>query len=326
MGGDRSGYTTDATDTGGEESEGALVNGHDDESKPYGGCGLCCYCVPAGHAGVVQWFGAFQGYTEPGIMFYCCPIQSVSTVSLAVQQLTCHTDCKTKDNVTLKVRTAVQYRIEKRRIQKAVFEIQQPEAQIEAAVDNVVRSSVPAMDLDEAYENKETLCQNILVSVMNLMAPYGYNILKVLITDLSPEASVLQAMNEINAARRNREAAKERGEGEKILKVKAAEADAEAKRLSGEGIANMRKAIADGFRDSMASMQGGGLNPQEAMHMMVTTQYLDTLKDFANNPSSSSIMVPHGPGASKLIEDQVRDGFVAASALSQAPKQAGMKR
>merc|ERR1719203_2177594 len=253
------------------------------------------------------------------MMLYTFPLQTVSCVSLAVKQLQCNTDCKTKDNVTLKVKTAVQYRIDKKRIKQAVFDITNPEAQIEASVDNVVRSSVPAMDLDAAYENKETLREQILVSVSAMMGQYGYSILNVLITDLSPEQSVLNAMNEINAARRQREAAVERGEAEKTLLVKAAEADAESKYLSGMGIARMRKAIADGFKDSMMSMHEGGLTPQEAVHMMVTTQYLDTLKDFANNPSSSSIMVPHGADGSKQIEEQVRDGFVAATSLASPP-------
>jgi len=315
-----SGYTTDATESG-AESDGRLV---DEECKAYGGVGLCCTCVPAGSAGVVQWFGDFQGYSDPGLMCYCWPIQSVRCVSLAVRQIMCRTDCKTKDNVTLEVSTAVQYRVEKKKIKAAVFDIVNPEGQIQASVDNIVRSSVPAMSLDEAYENKDTLCSSILHSVSGMMAPYGYTILNVLITDLAPEQKVMQAMNEINAARRHREAAVERGEAEKLLQVKAAEADAEAKHLSGLGVARMRKAIADGFKDSMESMGEGGLSPQEAVHMMVTTQYLDTLKDFANNPSSTSVMVPHGPGFSKNLEDQVRDGFLGANALANPPKQRAM--
>ncbi|CAK0867061.1 unnamed protein product [Prorocentrum cordatum] len=264
-------------------------------------------------------FGDFQGYTDPGLTCYCWPFQSVQVVSLAVRQLVCETDCKTKDNVTLKIKTAVQYRVNKARIKAAVFDILDPQGQIGASVDNVVRSSVPAMTLDEAYENKESLCSSIIQSVSSMMEHYGYIILNVLVTDLSPEQRVLQAMNEINAARRLREAAVERGEADKLLQVKSAEADAEAKHLSGLGVARMRKAIADGFKDSMQSMSAGGLSPQEAVHMMVTTQYLDTLKDFANNASASSIMIPHGPGFSKALEEQVRDGFnSAASAPSQA--------
>jgi len=293
----------------------------DDQSSPFSGFGICCSCISAGSVGVVQQFGKFQGYMEPGINMYCPCIQSVSQVSLAVRQIECNTECKTKDNATMSVRTAIQYRINKQRLKQAVFEIDNPEAQIRAAVDNVVRSSIPAMELDAAYSNKDTLCNEILMSVKAAMHPFGYLITNVLVTDLSPDKALLQAMNAQLAARRQRDAAIEQGEAQKVLLVKAAEADAEAKFLSGQGIARMRAAIAEGFKDSMVSMSEGGLAPQEAMHMMVTTQYLDTLKDFANNPNKSSIMVPHGPGAVKDIEAQVRDGFIAASALKPGQQQ-----
>eukprot|EP00443_Scrippsiella_acuminata_P048428 CAMPEP_0115195906 /NCGR_PEP_ID=MMETSP0270-20121206/14818_1 /TAXON_ID=71861 /ORGANISM="Scrippsiella trochoidea, Strain CCMP3099" /LENGTH=317 /DNA_ID=CAMNT_0002609235 /DNA_START=75 /DNA_END=1028 /DNA_ORIENTATION=- len=295
----------------------------DDASLPFSGFGICCACVSAGSVGVVQQFGKFQGFMEPGINMYCPCIQSVSNVSLAVRQIECHTECKTKDNATMTVRTAIQYRINKLRVKQAVFEIDNPEAQIRAAVDNVVRSSLPSMELDAAFQNKDTLRHDILSSVRDAMHQFGYLITNVLVTDLSPDRALLQAMNAQLAARRQREAAIEQGEAQKVLQVKAAEADADAKFLSGQGMARMRTAIADGFKDSMASMSDGGLSPQEAMHMMITTQYLDTLKDFANNPNHSSIMVPHGPGAVKDIEAQVRDGFISASAMK--PGQQKMK-
>eukprot|EP00429_Kryptoperidinium_foliaceum_P084217 CAMPEP_0176232144 /NCGR_PEP_ID=MMETSP0121_2-20121125/25161_1 /TAXON_ID=160619 /ORGANISM="Kryptoperidinium foliaceum, Strain CCMP 1326" /LENGTH=314 /DNA_ID=CAMNT_0017571505 /DNA_START=57 /DNA_END=1001 /DNA_ORIENTATION=+ len=289
--------------------------------KAYSGCGCCCSCVPAGSVGVVQQFGDYVGYQEPGIMFYCWPVQEIRRISLAVRQIECTTECKTKDNVTLTVTTAVQYRVNKFRLKHAVFDIVDPPAQIRAAVDNVVRSSVPALDLDDAYSNKDTLCCDILQFVKDAMDTYGYAVINVLVTDLAPERSVLQAMNAINAARRQREAAIEQGEAQKVLQVKAAEADAEAKHLSGVGMARMRVAMAQGFKDSMAQISEGGLSPQEAMHMMITTQYLDTLKDFASNPSHSAIMVPHGPGAVKDLEQQVRDGFIAAALVSKPAQQ-----
>merc|ERR1712238_127601 len=116
------------------------------------------------------------------------------------------------------------------------------------------------MDLDEAFSAKDHMVLNILSSVKRSMSPHGYNIINVLITDLRPEHSVLQAMNEINAARRQRDAAADRGEADKILKIKAAEADAEAKYQSGLGIARMRKAVADGFKDSMTSISEAGIS------------------------------------------------------------------
>jgi len=277
--------------------------------------GICPVCIPTGSIGVVQCFGKFQGYVEPGLACFCPPFSSIETVSLAVDQIIGNTECKTRDNVTLTVITAVKYRINKKKVKQAVFEIVDPKSQIQAHIDDVLRSTLPSMDLDAAYEAKEQVTRSMMQAVKRAMEPHGYEITDILLTDLRPEKSVLDAMNAINAARRQREAAMEQGEAQKVLMVKAAEADAEAKFLAGQGIARMRKAVAEGFRDSMQSMSQGGLSPQDAMHMMITTQYIDTLKDYANSPNSSAIMVPHGPGAVKEIEAQVRDGFVSSTHL-----------
>lgn len=282
---------------------------------PYAGVGCCCSCVPAGSVGVVQHLGQYRGYQEPGFMLFCAPLQTITQVSVAVQQLECHTECKTKDNVTMTVTTCVQYKVNKRKLKQALFDIVKPTQFIRAAVDNVVRSTVPTLDLDEAYSNKDTLCKDILQSIEACMDPYGYLIINALITDLAPDRSVLQAMNTINAARRQREAAIEQGEAAKVLQVKSSEADAEAKYLSGLGIAKMRIAMANGFRESMDAMSHGGLLPQEAMHLMVSTQYLDTLKDFASHSNNSSIMVNHSPGAIMDIERQVREGFLQSGLM-----------
>lgn len=261
-------------------------------------------------------------------MLYCPCLDSISTVSLKVKQINCNTACKTQDNVTLTVSTTITYQVNKNMLNEAVFGIDDPQGQMQAYVDNVVRSILPTMELDQAYANKDTLCSQVLNGLSKSMAPHGYYIKNALVTDLSPDPLVLQAMNAINASKRQRMAATEQAEAQKVLLVKAAEADAEAKFLAGKGIANMRKAMADGVRESMESMTAAGLTPHDAMHMMVTTQYIDTLKDFAQNPNSSAIMVPSGPGAARDLEAQIRDGFITAnnlsSASSRAPKQLTM--
>jgi regulator of protease activity HflC (stomatin/prohibitin superfamily) len=288
-------------------------------------CGICCTCISTGSVGVVQNLGVYEGLKEPGMMCYCPCVRSVTEVSLALQSLNCKSDCKTSDNVTVTAQTTIQYRIDKNKVKVAVFGITDATGQMAAFVDNVMRSTLPTMDLDQAFANKDTLCQKVLQEVSAAMAPYGYIILNVLVTDLRPEQSVLQAMNQINAAKRQREAAVEEGEAKKILAVKAAEADAEVKELSGQGLARMRVAMANGFKESMETMQTGGLSAPDAMHMMITTQYLDTLKEISGNSQTNTIMVPHAPGGVKDIEAQVRDGFVTGSSL-MPPQQSRMKR
>jgi len=268
---------------------------------------FCCVCTESGKIGVVQMFGEFTGTMDPGFGCIPWPLSNVTSVPMALQQLHCKSEVKTKDNVTMSVITAVQYRINRDNVKTAVFDIVEPEKMMRAEVDSILRSTLPSMDLDEAYEAKEKMNSNILGSVRAAMDKFGYDIRKVLITDLLPERSILNAMNEINAAKRNRQAAFERGEADKVLKIKASEADAEAKRLAGVGMASMRAAIAQGMKDSIGFMKESGMSEGEAQHMMIMTQYLDTLKEFAN--SKSSIMVPHGPSAVSDIAAQIRDGF-----------------
>lgn len=264
-----------------------------------------------------QHFGKFQGIHEAGCQMYNCITTSMTPVSLATQQLICSSDCKTKDNVTLTVRTAIQYKVEKESVKVALFDVANPREQIQACVDDVLRSTLPTLDLDEAYSAKEHMVQSILTSVKASMQPFGFHISNVLVTDLQPERSVLDAMNQINAQRRLREAAVEKAEADKIVLIKKAEADAESKYLSGVGLARMRTAIADGYKDTINSMttDNEALSPHDIVHMMLTTQYLDTLNGFATD-THNSILVPHGPGVVKDIESQVRDGFMVGGQLT----------
>lgn len=244
-------------------------------------------------------------------------------MDLRVKQIVVNTDCKTKDNVTLSVSTAVQFKIDKRRLSQAVFQVTDPIGQIVTAVNNVVRSNVPDLDLDHAYSQKDELCEKIVNSVTKQMGAIGFVITNALIVDLRPDRTVLASMNQINASKRHREAAIEQGEAQKVLQVKAAEADAESKFLSGQGSARMRVEMAKGFKQSMEAMEAGGLSPKEAMNMMITTQYVDTLKDFATNPSKAAMMVPQVGIGAKDLESQVRDGFLVANklaAVTDAPR------
>merc|ERR1711920_828231 len=211
---------------------------------------------------------------------------------------------------------AVQFKVDKNRIQNAVFKTGDPRGLIDASVQNVVRSAMTGFDLDDAYSNKQALGKAILSTVASDMDPKGYKIINCLITDIRPDQRVLNSMNQINASKRQREAALEQGEAQKLLQVKAAEADAESKYLSGQGMARMRVEMAKGFKQSMDKMSEGGLTPQQAMNMMITTQYVDTLKDFATNPSKTAVMMPCDD-PDKDMESKVRDGFVSASKLSQ---------
>jgi regulator of protease activity HflC (stomatin/prohibitin superfamily) len=234
---------------------------------------------------------------------------------MRVQQVEVSTETKTSDNVTVSVTTKVQYCINPENVYEAYYKLQNPRQIMSAVVDDVVRSDLPSRTLDEAYENKQIMAKNVEDELSKEMAQYGLSVNKVLITALDPDPKVLAAMNEINTAKRLRAAAQDRAEADKLLKVKEAEADSESKHLSGIGVAKMRKAITSGFKESIEDMKEScGLNASQVVEMMLMTQYMDTLKDFAHS-GKSSVMVPHTPAGMHDVQSQLRQGFITAQKL-----------
>ena len=144
------------------------------------------------------------------------------------------------------------------------------------------------------------------------MDDFGFLIVKTLVTDIDPDQAVKHSMNAINAAQRDRMAAQEKGEAEKILKIKQAEAESESKRLQGEGVAKQRAAIINGLKDSIEEMKKAtGTEAADVMKLILTTQYFDTLKSMGEHGNSNTILLPHQPGAVGDIQNQIMSSLLA---------------
>ena len=206
----------------------------------------------------------------------------------------------------------------------------------------VIRASVPKLNLDDAFEQKNDIAKAVEEELEKAMSAYGYEIVQTLIVDIEPDEHVKRAMNEINAgtcmifrqpwhcpeqsitflsspAARLRVAANEKAEAEKILQIKRAEGEAESKYLSGLGIARQRQAIVDGLRDSVLgfAVNVPGTTAKDVMDMVLVTQYFDTMKEIGAASKSSAVFIPHGPGAVRDVATQIRDGLLQASNVHQ---------
>jgi regulator of protease activity HflC (stomatin/prohibitin superfamily) len=207
-------------------------------------------------AAIVQSFGKYNRVAGPGLHFRIPFVEKVAgTVNLRVQQLDVEVETKTQDNVFVRVVVSVQYFVPPDKVYDAFYRLDDPVNQIRAFVFDVVRARVPQIRLDDVFEKKDEIATAVREELSQVMDDFGYGIVKALVTDIDPDAKVKAAMNEINAAQRMRVAATERGEADKILQVKAAEAEAESKALSGRGIADQRRAIIEGLRESVDEFQ-----------------------------------------------------------------------
>lgn len=272
---------------------------------------FCFVCVRTKEVGVVEDLGQFKQLLDPGLHILAWPMQSVVVrLSLRLQQLDVHCETKTKDNVFVQVAVAVQYRVLVDRAYDAYYRLTDPRNQIQSYVFDVVRSTVPKMELDEAFASKAEVAAAVLTQLKDVMSDYGYEIKNCLVTDLAPDSKVKASMNEINASRRLKEAAAHKAEADKVRQVKAAEGDAEARYLSGLGVARQRKAIVQGLQESVGvfANEVEGATPKDVMDILLLSQYFDTLSSIGAN----SLILEHDPATVATLRQSVGGAFLQA--------------
>jgi regulator of protease activity HflC (stomatin/prohibitin superfamily) len=272
----------------------------------------CLFVVHQQTKEIIERLGRFHRLADPGLNFKI-PIldKRVWKVELRVQQLSVTVETKTKDNVFVKVPVAVQYRAIPDRAADTYYQLTDDEEQLTSYVLDVVRAKVPTLALDEVFEKKDDIAAAVKEHLDETMKSFGWEVLSALVTDVDPAENVKAAMNEIQAQSRLQIAAQAKGEANKILTVKNAEADAESKRLQGEGVANQRKAIVEGLRESVKQFQDAtGVNATEVLRLVLLTQYFDTLKEIGVSAGSKVIMLPHAPAGMADIADQITKAII----------------
>lgn len=271
-------------------------------------------------AALVERFGKFKKVSPAGLNFKIPLIDHIAgRLSLRVQQLDVRVETKTKDNVFVFVVVSVQYHVLANKVVDAFYRLQNPQEQITAFVFDTVRARVPNTNLDELFQMKDDIANAVKTELDQVMDDFGYGILKALVTDIDPDSKVKISMNEINAAQRLRVAAVEQAEADKIRVVKAAEAEAESKALQGQGIANQRKAIIGGLRESVEDFSSSinGATPQDVMNLVMMTQYFDTIKDIGNSSKTNTILIPHSPAGMTDLSDQIRNSMITAEEVAK---------
>jgi regulator of protease activity HflC (stomatin/prohibitin superfamily) len=267
---------------------------------------------------VIERFGKFTRIAHSGLGFIIPFVdRKAATMNLRVQQLDVTIETKTQDDVFVNLQVSVQYLVGRTMVKEAYYSMDNATNQISSYVFDDVRAEVPKLELDDVFAKKEDIAIAVQANISESMAEYGYKIIKALITDIDPDHKVKDAMNRINAAKRDREAAHEEGEAQKIIIVKQAEAEAEAKRLSGEGIAQQRLEIVRGFKESVQDFKKslGEVTHEEIMQFVLMTQYFDTIRDIGANSKNSSILMPHSPGGMRDFQDQIIKGTYVGNQL-----------
>ena len=275
------------------------------------------FTINTAERGVVERFNKFSRIAGPGLSLKIPFIETVQRVDMRVQELPFKIETKTKDNVFVVIPVSVQYQVLADKVSDAYYKLTDPQKQIESYVYNVILGHVPKLNLDEAYLEKDQIAMAVKTELDATMENFGFAIVRALVTDIVPDARVKAAMNEINAARREQEAALAKGEADKTIAVKKAEAEAESKRLQGEGIAAQRKAIIAGLKESVEDFQKvvEGTTARDVMTLVLLTQYLDTLKEIGASSNTNTLMLSHAPAEIRNLREQISQAIAVGDLI-----------
>ncbi|HMR14918.1 SPFH domain-containing protein [Mariniflexile maritimum] len=278
-------------------------------------------------AAVIERFGKFLSIRHSGLQLKIPIIDKVAgRLSLKITQLDVIVETKTKDDVFVKLKVSVQYKVIKDKVEDAFYKLDYPHEQITSYVFDVVRAEVPKMILDDVFLKKDDIAIAVKSELNDAMMEYGYDIIKTLVTDIDPDAQVKEAMNRINAADREKTAAQYEGDAARILIVEKAKAEAESKRLQGQGIADQRREIARGLEESVQVLNKVGINSQEASALIVVTQHYDTLQSVGQHSNSNLILLPNTPQAGSNMLNDMLASFSASNQIGEAMKEAKEKK
>lgn len=278
-------------------------------------------------AAIIERFGKFHSIRHSGLQLKIPIIDKVAgRLSLKIQQLDVIIETKTLDDVFVRLKVSVQYRVLSQKVYDAFYKLDYPHEQITSYVFDVVRAEVPKMKLDDVFVKKDDIALAVKAELNDAMLEYGFDIIKTLVTDIDPDPQVKAAMNRINASEREKTAAQYEGDAARILIVEKAKAEAESKRLQGQGIADQRREIARGLEESVMVLNKVGINSQEASALIVVTQHYDTLQSVGQHTNSNLILLPNSPQAGSQMLNEMVASFTASNQIGEAIKDSKKKK
>jgi regulator of protease activity HflC (stomatin/prohibitin superfamily) len=272
-------------------------------------------------AAIIERFGRYHSIKQSGLNIKIPLVDRIAgRLSLKIQQLDVIVETKTLDDVFVKLKVSVQYMVIRERVYDAFYRLDYPHEQITSFVFDVIRAEVPKMKLDDVFVRKDDIANAVKAELNDYMTDYGFDIIKTLVTDIDPDAQVKAAMNRINASEREKIAAQYEGDAQRILIVEKAKAEAESKRLQGQGIADQRREIARGLEESVEVLNRVGINSQEASALIVVTQHYDTLQSLGEETNSNLILLPNSPQAGSDMLNQMVASFTASNQIGEVMK------
>jgi regulator of protease activity HflC (stomatin/prohibitin superfamily) len=253
------------------------------------------FTINQGYVGVITMFGKYQRIVRPGLNIKIPVLEQVyKKVSIQNRSVEMEFQAVTQDQANVYFKSMLLYAVQNENeetIKKVAFKFISDRDLMQALVRTIegnIRSFVATKKQAEVLGLRKEIVEYVKVEIDHTLEEWGYHLMDLQINDITFDKAIMDSMSKVVASNNLKAAAENEGQALLITKTKgaeaegnaikiAAEAEREAARLRGQGVALFRQEVARGMTEAAEQMKQANLDTNVILFSMWT----EAIKNFA---------------------------------------------
>lgn len=251
--------------------------------------------VNQGTISVITMFGKYQRILLPGLRFKIPLIEQIyKRISIQNRSVELEFQAVTIDQANVYFKSMLLYSVQnesEETIKKVAFKFISDKDLMQALIRTVegsIRAFVATKKQAEILTARSEIVEYVKEQIDHSLEEWGYHLQDLQINDITFDKAVMESMSKVVASNNLKAAAENEGQALLITKTKAAEAEGnfikisaeaekEAARLRGQGVALFREEVARGMSQAAEQMKQANLDTNVILFSMWT----EAIKNFA---------------------------------------------
>ena len=275
------------------------------------------FTINQGYIGVITMFGRYQRIVRPGLNFKIPVLEQLyKKVSIQNRSVEMEFQAVTQDQANVYFKSMLLYAVQnadEETVKKVAFKFISDRDLMQALVRTIegnIRSFVATKKQAEVLALRKEIVEYVKVEIDHTLEEWGYHLLDLQINDITFDKAIMDSMSKVVASNNLKAAAENEGQALLITKTKgaeaegnaikiAAEAEREAARLRGQGVALFRQEVARGMTEAAEQMKQANLDTNVILFSMWT----EAIKNFAEYGKGNVIFLD---GSSEGMEKTMK--------------------
>jgi len=255
----------------------------------------CIVTVTQGYIYVITLFGKYQRIMRPGLNFKLPFLEAVyRKISIQNRSVELEFQAVTIDQANVYFKSMLLYAVQnadEETIKRVAFKFIADRDLMQAltrTIEGSIRAFVATKKQAEILGLRRDIVEFVKEQIDHSLEEWGYHLMDLQINDITFDKAIIESMSRVVASNNLKAAAENEGQALLITKTKAAEAEGnaikisaeaekEAARLRGQGVALFRQEVAHGMSEAAEEMKRANLDTNVILFSMWT----EAIKNFA---------------------------------------------